>query len=187
MLVGCIELMKDEDTAEHRKMFVEELLKAQLLSPVIMDPQPQEGADGKLKALPGTKVQFPMLSAPDGKKFFMAFTDGAEYDKWQEKAGRQQPFFALKFDDYAAMLLRKDANGNVSPGLGFVINPTSANIVVPREMVANIMAMRIAQARQAAARAGAAQPIRPTGMQAAGADSAQAGSENGGEETEATD
>lgn len=154
MLVGCIELMKAEDTPEHRKMFVEELTKAQLLSPALMEPAPVEQADGTLKPEPGTKVQFPMLGAPDGKKFFMAFTDLAEYEKWQEKANQKLPFFALKFDDYAALLLRKDAQGNAGPGLGFVINPLGANIVVPREMAANIMAVRIAQAKQAAAKQG---------------------------------
>lgn len=158
MLVGCIELMKAEDTPEHRNMFVAELTKAQLLSPALMEPAPVEEADGELKPQPGTKVQFPMLAAQDGKKFFMAFTDASEYEKWQEKANRKLPTFALKFDDYAALLLRKDAQGNVSPGLGFVINPLGANIVVPREMVANILAMRVAQARQAAAK----QSGRPT-------------------------
>ena len=29
----------------------------------------------------------------------------------------------MNFDDYAGMLLRKDAQGNISPALGFVINP----------------------------------------------------------------
>lgn len=154
MLVGCIELLKEEDTPEHRRMFVEELTKAQLLSPALMEPAPVEQADGRLKPEPGTKVQFPMLAAPDGKKFFMAFTDIAEYEKWQEKANQKLPYFALKFDDYAALLLRKDAQGNAGPGLGFVINPLGANIVVPREMAASIMAARMAQAKQTAARQG---------------------------------
>ena len=161
MLVGCIELIKAEDTPEHRKMFVDELIQANMMAPVLMEPQPVEGPDGKLRAEPGTKVQFPMLSAPDGKKFFMAFTDASEYEAWQEKVGQKQHFFALKFDDYAAMLLRRDSNGNVSPALGFVINPVGANLVVPRGMVANIMAMRIAQARQAATKNAGGQVLRP--------------------------
>lgn len=160
MLVGCIELMKAEDTPDHRNMFVAELTKAQLLSPALMEPAPVEQADGRLKPEPGTKVQFPMLAAQDGKKFFMAFTDASEYEKWQEKANQKLPTFALKFDDYAALLFRKDAQGNISPGLGFVINPLGANIIVPREMVANIMAMRVAQARQTAAKQ-SGKPVPP--------------------------
>lgn len=166
MLVGCIELMKAEDTPEHRNMFITELTKALLMSPAIVEPEPVADENGEIKPAAGTKLQFPMLSAPDGRKFFMAFTDIKEFEKWQEKAEKKLPYFALKFEDYAAMLLHKDAQGRVSPGLGFVINPMGANIIVPREMVANIMAARIAQAQQAAKQKGnPVQAINPEGKQ----------------------
>lgn len=147
MLVGAIELMKAEDTPQHRNMFVGELVKASLLSPSLIDPAPAEGAGGKLVIAPGSKVQFPMLSTPDGAKFFMAFTDMTEYGKWQEK-NQKLPTFALKIEDYAAMILRRDAKGNICPALGMVINPLGANILVPREMLAGIMSAKAAQAKQ---------------------------------------
>lgn len=43
MLMGAIELMKAEDTPEHRNMFIGELGKASFLSPAIVDPAPTEG------------------------------------------------------------------------------------------------------------------------------------------------
>ena len=49
----------------------------------------------------------------------------------------------MNFDDYAGMLLRKDAQGNISPALGFVINPFGGNIVVTREMVASMIAAKL--------------------------------------------
>lgn len=147
MLVGAIELMKAEDTPEHRNMFVGELAKANMLSPALIEPAPETGADGKPVIAPGSKVQFPMISSPDGAKFFMAFTDMQEYGKWQEK-NQKLPSFALKFEDYAAMVLRRDAKGNICPALGIVINPMGANIIVPREMLAGIMSARAAQAKQ---------------------------------------
>ena len=49
----------------------------------------------------------------------------------------------MSFDDYAGMLLRKDAQGNSSPALGFVINPFGGNIVVTREMVAGMIAAKL--------------------------------------------
>ena len=105
MLMGAIELMKAEDTPEHRNMF------------------------------------------------FMAFTDMAEYEKWQEKNPEQRlPYFALKIEDYAGIVLRKDAKGNICPALGIVVNPFGANIVVPREMLAGMMSAKAAQAKQAIAR-----------------------------------
>ena len=149
MLVGCIELLKAEDSAGHRNMFVEELMKAVFQSPAIIDPEPAEDAEGKLVVAPNSKVQFPMLIAPDGKKFFMAFTDSGEYRKWAEK-NKDLPYFALKFDDYARMLFHKDAMGNDCPALGIVINPMAASMVVPKEMVAGILAARMTQAKQKA-------------------------------------
>lgn len=150
MLVGCIQLMKEEDTPEHRNMFVTELVKASLQAPAVIEPAPVENAEGNLTIAPGSKVQFPMLATPDGKKFFMGFTDPAEYRKWAER-NNSLPGFALKFDDYVNMLFRKDAQGNDSGALGFVINPLGDNVIVPREMVAGIMAARTGQLRQMAA------------------------------------
>lgn len=146
MLVGAIELMKAEDTPQHRNMFVGELAKASFLSPALIDPAPAEGADGKPAIAPGSKVQFPMISTPDGAKFFMAFTDVSEYGKWQEK-NQKLPSFALKIEDYAAMVLRRDAKGNICPALGIVVNPLGANIIIPREMLAGIMSAKAAQAK----------------------------------------
>ncbi|MCM1541699.1 MAG: SseB family protein [Blautia sp.] len=160
MLVGCIELLREEDTPEHRDMFVTEMIKASFLAPALIDPEPEENAEGKLTIKGNSKVQFPMLSAPDGRKFFMAFTDASEYEKWQEKA-RKLPTFALKFDDYAAMLLHKNGDGTTSQALGFVINPVGCNIIVPKEMIANIMAARVAAARQQAAKQQGVQPVPP--------------------------
>ena len=155
MLVGSIQLMKEEDTPEHRNMFVAELQKSSLIAPAVIEPEPAENAEGKPVIAPGSKVQFPMISTSDGKRFFMGFTDMAEYQKWQEK-NKELPFFALKFEDYAGMLLSKDSQGNICPALGFAINPFGENIIVPKEMVASVMAARMAQARQ---RAGA-DPLR---------------------------
>lgn len=142
MLVGCIELMKAEDTPEHRNLFVAELVKAQLQAPALVNPEPVADGEGRLSVSPGSRVQFPMLTAPDGKKFFMGFTDQKEYRKWVEK-NRETPFFALKFEDYAGLLLRRDSLGNEPPAVGFVINPMGANVIIPNEMVAGIIAAKL--------------------------------------------
>ena len=46
MMVGSIELLKAEDTPEHRQMFLEELQKAKFLAPVVIDPVPQPDEKG---------------------------------------------------------------------------------------------------------------------------------------------
>lgn len=160
MLVGCIELMKAEDTPEHRSMFAAELAKASFQAPAIIDPGPVADEEGNLTVTPGSRVQFPMLLTPDGKKFFMGFTDPVEYRKWVEK-NREMPTFSLRFDDYVNMILRRDAQGNENPAMGIVINPMGANVVIPKEMIAGMMAARMSQARQMAAkRAGTTTPGR---------------------------
>lgn len=149
MLVGCFELLKADDTVEHRNMLVNELQNAKLMAPALIEPVPEEDAEGNLRLIPGSKIQFPMLSTSDGKQFFMGFTDDMEYQKWVEH-NESLPTFALKFDDYVGMMLNKDAQGNACPALGIVINPYGANLVVSREMIAGIMGARLKQAAQTA-------------------------------------
>ena len=153
MLVGAIQLLKEEDSPEHRNMFVIELQKASYIAPALVDPEPVESADGKRTIAPGSKIQFPMLTSSVGKQFFMGFTDVAEYRKWVEK-NKELPFFALRFEDLAAMLLQKDALGKQSPALGFVINPYGENIIVPKMIAAGIMAARLDKQKNAAGPAG---------------------------------
>ena len=141
MLVGTMELLKAEDSPEHRNMFITEMLKAKFLTPAIITPAPEQGEDGELRIVQGSQIQFPMLSTPDGKKFFMTFTDKMELEKWQ--AAENHNTFAVTFDDLAGMLFKKDSKGNLSQALGFVINPFGGNMIIPREMVAGLLTARM--------------------------------------------
>ncbi|MBQ2802592.1 MAG: SseB family protein [Lachnospiraceae bacterium] len=143
MLLGTIELMKDSNTPEHRKMFLDELLCAHFLAPVVITPPPMPDENGQVQLSPESKVQFPMLATKDGAHFFMAFTDWTELRKWKDENGQQT--MALRFDDYAGMLLSKDKEGKTSPALGFVLNPYGANIVITKEMIAKVLANRAAK------------------------------------------
>lgn len=147
MLVGAIELAKAEPTPEHNKLVSDEIIKAHLLCPAAVTPAPEPNAAGELRPAPGSQVQFPILSASDGKQFFMAYTDMEELKKWKDVEGQQ--FFSMTFDDYATMLLQKDDQGRTSPAAGFVINPFGGNIVVSREMAAQYVMARAKQ-REAA-------------------------------------
>lgn len=141
MLVGTIQLMKADPSPVHKNMFVNEMMKARFMAPAIVDPKPEADEEGKLKVAQGSKIQFPMLTAPDGKRYFLAFTDKMEYEKWKD--AQNTSFFALSAEEYAGMVLRKDAQA-----LGFVINPFSENIIIPREMLASLMAAKIAKMKE---------------------------------------
>lgn len=142
MLLGCIELMKEEDTPEHREMFATEFMKSSFLAPAVVEPAPVVDEEGNEKLEPNSKIHFPMLGAPDGKRLFVAFTDRKEYDAWCEKNG-YLPCFTLKMEDYGQMLLMKNPMGEFSPAIGMVINPLSTNLVVSREMIANLMTRKM--------------------------------------------
>lgn len=146
MLIGSMELLKAEPSPEHQNMFITEMMKAQFLAPVMLTPEPERDENGKIKVLPGSKIQFPMLSTQDGRVFMMAFTDKMEYEKWKDAEGKN--VCALSFEELAGMLLRKDPQGNVSPALGYVINPFGANMVIPREMIAGLMSAKLAKPGQ---------------------------------------
>ena len=138
--------MKAEPTPEHKKMVSDEIVKAKYLCPVVMIPQPEVEASGEVKPAEGTQIQFPILTAPDGKQFFMAFTDTSELQKWKDHADKQT--MATSFEEYAGLLLQRDREKQLAPAVGFVINPFGANLIVPREMVARYMATKMAQAKE---------------------------------------
>lgn len=139
MLVGTIQLLHAEDTPEHREMFLEELKKSSLLAPAVMDPPPLEDENGNMLVQVGSKAQFPALMTPDGKKFLMGFTDAVEYQKWVEKNSKH-PTFALTLGDYANMLFRKDIQNVETAPVGVVINPFGVNLVLPKELIATMIA-----------------------------------------------
>ncbi len=141
MLIGTIELMKADDSQQHRGMFVNEVMKAEFLTPVVISPAPAPDKNGRLVIAEGSQVQFPSLSTPDGRQFLMAFTDKMEFEKW--KPGEEKYSFALTFDDYVSMLLRKGGQENAARAMGFVINPYGCNVIIHREMIANMMLTRL--------------------------------------------
>lgn len=145
MLIGCLELLKAEDTLEHRNMFIVELQKAIFMAPALIIPTPEEDGEGNWKVHPRSQVQFPMLASTDGQKYYMGFTDEAEYRLWVDK-NQKMPTFAVTFDDFVRMLMDKDPQGNPCIAMGFVINPYGANFIVHKDMIANIMADRMIQA-----------------------------------------
>ncbi len=135
MLVGSMELLKADPSQEHKNLFVAEMIKARFMSPAMITPEPVVNESGEKKPAPGSKVQLPVLSAPDGKQFFMAFTDKMAFEKFRKD--EHAPFVSLSAEEYAAMLLQKDC-----PVLGFIINPGSANMVVPKEILGNSLAAK---------------------------------------------
>ena len=143
MLAGSIQLVRAEDTPEHRNMFISELTKAHFLIPANITPEPEKTEDGKLRLVPGCQIQFPMLENDKGEHFFMAFTSKRELDKWTNDEDKAT--FTLTFADYAGLLFNRNKKGETSSAIGFVINPKGDNILIPKDMVGGIMAAKQVQ------------------------------------------
>lgn len=133
MLVGAMELLKADNSTKHRDFFLQELLKAHLLTPATVTPGPERDEDGVLRMLPDSQIQIPMLSTREGVRYFMAFTDMQEMKKWVKSLEEGQQIFAFGFQDFAGMVKRADSQCD-----GFAINPGGANIRVTRRMIDTI-------------------------------------------------
>lgn len=138
MLVGAMELVNAEDTPEHRNIFLTEVMKAVFLAPVVLTPAPVADEQGLFHLQPGSQIQFPMLKAPDGRQFFMAYTDWEELRKWKNEDNQQT--FALRLLDFAEMLFKQNDRGEINPAAGFVINPYGSNMAMTKELVATLLA-----------------------------------------------
>lgn len=131
MLVGAMELLKAENTPDHRKLVMEEILHAKFLSPVTIDPVPVPDENGMTRVPPNSKVEIPMLTTSEGKHFFMAYTDIQELQKWKKEPNQQ--VFGFDFKDYVGMI---NAENSTSDGL--IINPFGHNLLIPKEMLAGM-------------------------------------------------
>lgn len=152
MLIGAMELVKKNNTPENCKVFIDEMLHAKFLSPVIITPTPALDENGKAKLSPESKISVPMLTAGEGKRFFMVFTDLGEMKKINTEG--YMSVLPFTFKDYAAMIAQADETCQ-----GLIINPYSNGLVVNKEMIASIMnSMKKPEAAKTQAEAAEKQP-----------------------------
>ncbi len=133
MLVGSMELLKADNSTKHRDFFLQELLKAHLLTPATVTPKPETDESGMVRMLPDSQIQLPMLSTREGVRYFMAFTDMPELKKWIKSLEEGQQIFVFGFDEFASLVKRADSQCD-----GFAINPGGANIRITRKMIETI-------------------------------------------------
>ena len=132
MLMGALELLRAENTQDHRNMVMQEILRARFLCPVIVDPPLVANEEGIARVEVDRKMNFMLLAASDEKSYFMGFTDMEELKRWNTQSKHQ--VFALKFSDYVQMLLKPDCEVN-----GVVINPFDHNLVITKDMIQSML------------------------------------------------
>lgn len=141
MLVGAIELAKAERTSEHQKLVTEEIFKAVFLSPARVTPTPE--ADG-VEIGPDRDTLFPVLQAPGGLRFYMAFTDRQELNTWPP--AKEWQSVTMTFEEYAKLMFREDARDKEHPVVGLVINPFSSNIIIYKDKISQYVSLKMDQA-----------------------------------------
>ena len=159
MLVGAMNLLKDEDTPGHRQLFMQELAKAQLLSPVFVDPAPTVNEEGKTIVKEGAKVQFPMLNTKDGKKLFVLYTDKRCLDEAEQKEANSTPemfrdnFAQVSIDEMGSMMAMPGPNGQTHPSDGVILNPFNESLIVGKEMAIGFFNRRLQAMKEQAEKA----------------------------------
>ena len=132
MLVGAMALLKKKNSPENRKLFVDELLHAKLLAPMIIIPPPEVDEDGKRKIAKDSKMTFPMMKSNDDKRFFTVFTDLNEMR--QLKAEGYLSVIPVSFKSMGEIMLASGEGCN-----GIAINPHGESVVLNRKYVEEIV------------------------------------------------
>lgn len=141
MLIGAIELMRSSEDPQKKEAVLEAILKGTFLCPATVSEPPVIGDDGEPYLKADCGVQPKMITDKSGKPLLMAFTSQEEMDKWLgERAIRDFVYgFGMSFLEYVDLMMQELPDGERGPAQGFVIDPYGCNLVVDRDMVANIM------------------------------------------------
>ena len=133
-LLDAIEEMQEDNCNENVNRMIDCVMAAQFITPGIVS-QPRNVAktnkNGGTVMQQETQVQFQLIENQDKEKFFPAFTDQEEKEKWEASKGKHDVI--MTFDDYAQVLSDKGCNVK-----GFVINPFGRSVAFPKPMVMSL-------------------------------------------------
>lgn len=132
LLVSAIQKMKDNNSVENWNQTIDEVIRANFLCPVLMDPKPDSANSEGITILEKSmKISFPMISSTSNQHFFLAFTDWDELRKWQNVENQQT--IILSFDDLTEMALKDGAGSD-----GIEINPFGGRLQLPRDLISHV-------------------------------------------------
>lgn len=133
-LVEAIINMQEDNNPKTVNEMINCLMNAQLITPAkISKPTPvakNNGAGGTVMQQE-TQVQFLLIENQNKEKFFPAFTDREEKDKWEMSKGQQE--MIMTFDSFHQVLSAPECNIS-----GFVINPFGRSVAFPKAMVMSL-------------------------------------------------
>ena len=140
MLGGAIEAIQVDRDPKKIETVLEEIIKATFLCPATVSAPPLKDDEGELYLPEDCEVSHCMVRDQKGRLLLLAFSSQEEFDKWMQTREINDFVygFGMNFTEYADMMIQKLPDGTRGPAEGFVIDPLGCNMVVDRDMVANI-------------------------------------------------
>lgn len=132
-LIEAMRAMLRHDSEKTRGHMAEELMVSRLLAPVQRQTVLTE------REGPTMRVRFEDIQNAEGDKYYLAFTDMEEYNKWNEDGTHDQALI-MTMEDFGNILIR-----NINDLKGFVINPFGENISISKNLLLSLLKQKEAR------------------------------------------
>ena len=87
-----IAAFKAENSPKNLNDILNELVRSPLLAPAVFDlqgqPAPKPGPDGRVQLPKDTKISLMMVTSPEGKHYYLGFSDWDAAHEWQAKQAK---------------------------------------------------------------------------------------------------
>ena len=127
-----IAAFKENNNPKNLNDILNELVRSPLLAPAVFDlqgqPAPKPEADGRVQLPKETKISLVMVTSPEGKRYYLGFSDWDAVHEWQKAQPKAaQQIILLRFDDYANMIA-KNAEAFMAAGADIILLPAPGTV-----------------------------------------------------------
>lgn len=126
-LVKAMQDVVKNDNAYTRGLMAAALMEARLLSPILRETVLMEQKG------PSSRIKFEDIQNTEGDRYYLAFTDMEEYNKWNEDGTHDQALI-MTMEDFGNILIR-----NINDLKGFVINPYGENVSISKSLLLSLL------------------------------------------------
>ena len=102
-LKDAIVALKAENNPKNLNAVLNELVRSPLLAPANFDlqgqPTPTPGPDGRVQLPPNTKINLIMVNSPEGKHYYLGFSDWDAVHEWQKNPEQRAAVTQIKPGD----------------------------------------------------------------------------------------
>lgn len=136
-LVAAMQAMQKRNDSETLSRMAAALVNSRLLSPILKQTVLTE------KSGPSTRIKFEDIEDTKGEKYYLAFTDLDEYEKWNQE-GIHNEALIMTLEDFGNILIR-----NINDLKGFVINPYGENVSISKSLLLSLLKQHEAKRQNA--------------------------------------